>query len=79
MHLDSFDSGFPRLDAGANKQLKLLWIACGTDDDLIKVNRQFKSWLKNKGVQFIDIETPGMHTWMVWRRNLASLAPLLFQ
>jgi hypothetical protein len=25
------------------------------------------------------IETPGMHTWMVWRRNLAAFAPLLFQ
>jgi enterochelin esterase-like enzyme len=79
MHLDSFDAGFPKLDAEANKQLKLLWIACGTDDDLIKINRQFKSWLKDKGVQFTDIETPGMHTWMVWRRNLATLAPLLFR
>jgi enterochelin esterase-like enzyme len=59
--------------------LKLLWIACGTDDNLIKVNRAFKSWLKDKGVQFTDIETPGMHDWMVWRRNLAAFAPLLFR
>jgi len=79
MHLESFDAGFPKLDAAANKQFKLLWIACGTDDQLIKVNREFKAWLKQKGVQFTDIETPGMHTWMVWRRNLATLAPLLFQ
>jgi enterochelin esterase family protein len=74
-----FDAGFPKLDASANQKLKALWIACGTDDDLIKLNRRFKSWLKDKGVQFSDIETPGMHTWMVWRRNLAALAPLLFQ
>ena len=79
MHLDSFNSGFPKLDASANKQLKLLWIACGVDDHLITVNRQFKTWLKDKGVQFTDIETPGMHTWLVWRRNLAAFAPLLFQ
>jgi enterochelin esterase family protein len=77
--LQDFSAEFPNLNAGANKQLKLLWIACGTDDELIKINREFKSWLKDKGVQFTDIETPGMHTWMVWRRNLASLAPLLFQ
>lgn len=79
MHLESFDAGFPGFDAGANRRLKLLWIACGTDDDLITVNREFKSWLKGKGVQFTDVETPGMHTWMVWRRNLAALAPLLFK
>ena len=74
-----FDAGFPKLDASANQKLKALWIACGTDDDLIQLNRRFKSWLKDKGVQFTDVETPGMHTWMVWRRNLAAFAPLLFQ
>jgi enterochelin esterase-like enzyme len=26
-----------------------------------------------------EIETPGMHTWMVWRRNLAEFAQLLFR
>jgi enterochelin esterase-like enzyme len=77
--LRDFNSEFPTVDAATNKKLKLLWIACGTDDSLIKINRQFKSWLKGKGVQFTDIETPGMHTWMVWRRNLAALTPLLFR
>lgn len=77
--LKDFNTEFPNVDASANKKLKLLWIACGTDDHLVNINRQFKSWLKDKGVQFTDIETPGMHTWMVWRRNLAALAPLLFR
>jgi enterochelin esterase-like enzyme len=74
-----FSEEFSGLDANANKQLKLLWIACGTEDGLIKLNRDFKSWLKGKNIQFTDIETPGAHTWMVWRRNLATLAPLLFR
>lgn len=74
-----FASEFPGADTNTNKQIKLLWIACGTEDRLIQINRQFKSWLKDKGVQYTDIETPGMHTWMVWRRNLANLAPLLFR
>ena len=77
--LQDFGAEFPGLDGDANKKLKLLWIACGTDDGLIKVNRDLKSWLKTKGVQFTDIETPGAHTWMVWRRNLTALVPLLFQ
>jgi enterochelin esterase-like enzyme len=79
LDMQEFSAEFPALDASANKKLKLLWIACGTEDGLIKPNRQFKSWLKDKGVQYTDIETPGMHTWMVWRRNLAALAPLLFR
>ncbi len=79
--LDNREFGveFPRLDASANKQLKLLWIACGKDDGLIKLNRDFKSWLRDQGVQYTDVETPGAHTWMVWRRNLATVAPLLFR
>jgi len=76
---DSFEKDFPGLDARANQQLKLLWIACGTEDRLITTNRNFRDWLKSKGVQHTDVETPGMHTWMVWRRNLAEFAGLLFR
>jgi len=77
--LRDFSVEFPHVSAEDNQKLKLLWIACGTDDHLIKVNRDFKSWLKDKGVHFTDIETPGIHDWMVWRRNLAAFAPLLFR
>ncbi len=76
---DEFEKDFPGLDAKANQQIRLLWIACGTEDHLITVNRNLREWLKSKGVQHTDIETPGMHTWMVWRRNLAEFAPLLFR
>jgi enterochelin esterase-like enzyme len=76
---DDFQTDFPSLDAKANQQLRLLWIACGTEDRLIAVNRNLREWLKSKGVQHTDIETPGMHTWMVWRRNLAEFAGLLFR
>jgi enterochelin esterase family protein len=76
---DDFAKDFPGLDAKANQQLRLLWIACGTEDRLITGNRKFREWLKQKGVQHTDIETPGMHTWMVWRRNLAEFAGLLFR
>ena len=76
---EPYDKDFPVLDARANAQLKLLWIACGTEDRLITANRSLREWLKQKGIQHTDIETPGMHTWMVWRRNLAEFAPLLFR
>jgi enterochelin esterase-like enzyme len=76
---DDFEKDFPTLDAKASQQLHLLWIACGTEDHLITVNRNLREWLKTKGVQHTDVETPGMHTWMVWRRNLAEFTQLLFR
>lgn len=74
-----FDATFPKLVASANAEIRLLWIACGTEDRLIDTNRKFRAWLKTKGIHQTEIETPGAHTWMVWRRNLATFAPLLFQ
>ena len=74
-----FDTRFPKLDAKESERLKLLWIACGTDDRLLDPNRKFREWLKGKGIHVTEIETPGAHSWLVWRRNLAAFTPLLFQ
>ena len=76
---EEFDAAYPSLDAKANAQIRLLWVACGTEDRLIAINRRFRDWLKSKDIRHTDIETPGHHTWMVWRRNLAEFAGLLFQ
>jgi enterochelin esterase-like enzyme len=76
---ENFSTEFPSLDSKANSQLRLLWIACGTEDRLIDINRKFRDWLKSKNVQHVDIETAGAHTWMVWRRNLTTFASLLFK
>jgi enterochelin esterase-like enzyme len=76
---EDFQKDFPALDAKASQQLHLLWIACGTEDRLITINRNLRTWLKTKNVRMTEIETPGMHTWMVWRRNLAEFAGLLFR
>jgi enterochelin esterase-like enzyme len=75
----SFPEAFPKIAAGAGGQPQLLWIACGLDDRLLDSNRKFRDWLGSKGVRHTDIETPGSHTWMVWRRNLTVFAPLLFR
>jgi enterochelin esterase family protein len=75
-----FEKVFPTLSAKTNAQLKLVWIACGLDDNLIGINRQFKTWLKSKDVKFTDLEVPGYaHVWPLWRQNLTDLAPLLFK
>jgi enterochelin esterase family protein len=76
---DDFAAAFPQAGEKMNQELHLLWMACGTEDRLIEPNRKMIAWLKSKGVNLTPIETPGMHTWMVWRHNLITFAPLLFQ
>jgi enterochelin esterase-like enzyme len=70
---------FPGVDSGTAGRIRLLWIACGTADGLLTPNRQLETWLKTKSVPYTQIETPGAHSWLVWRRNLANFIPLLFQ
>lgn len=80
-----FVEDFPSLNAQTAAQLRLLWIACGTDDryvgpvPLITRNRELVTWLHSKNIPVIFFETPGMHEWPVWRNDLVHFAPLLFQ
>lgn len=75
-----FDQVFPGFTAEtANKELKLLWISCGTEDGLITFNRGLVGWLKGKGTNLEAVETSGQHTWMVWRRNLIAFSQKLFR
>jgi enterochelin esterase-like enzyme len=76
---EDFGTMFPALSAEANKQLRLLWISCGKEDHLTDVNRKLTAWLDSKGVRYTAVETPGSHTWTVWRRNLASYVQLIFR
>jgi enterochelin esterase family protein len=77
-----YSSSFPGITAqsapGINDKLRVLWIACGTEDGLLHGNQQFIAWLKDQGLQPTAIQTPGMHAWMVWRDNLTNFVPLLF-
>jgi enterochelin esterase family protein len=75
----NFANAFPALDAKANERLRLLWIACGKDDALLKSNREFVQWLGCAGIRHSWTEVSGAHSWRVWRRNLAEFAPLLFR
>jgi enterochelin esterase-like enzyme len=73
-----FHKQFAGLDAKRAK-VRVLWIACGTDDGLISPNRKLVAFLKEKNMPVTPIEIPGLHTWLVWRDNLIHFAPLLFQ
>jgi enterochelin esterase family protein len=76
---EDYAASFPSTDAKAAQQFRLLWITCGKDDRLIQSNHKFMDFLKSKSVKYTWTETPGAHTWPVWRRALADFVPLLFQ
>jgi enterochelin esterase family protein len=76
---ENLDQQFSGIDSKDAARLDLLWIACGTEDHLFETNKKIRAWLTAKGIKHTDIDTPGAHTWMVWRRNLANFAPLLFR
>ena len=78
MHSERYTTALAALDPKA-ANLRVLWVACGTEDHLIDPNREFIAFLKSKNMPVTAVETPGMHTWMVWRDNLIHFTPLLFQ
>ena len=66
-----------KLDA-KTENLRLLWVACGKDDELASVNRIFEMHMRREGLPVTSIETPGRHEWPVWQDNLRHFVPLLF-
>jgi enterochelin esterase family protein len=65
--------------AQANKQIDLLWIACGTEDAALKGASTLHRALEQASIKHTYLETAGAHHWRVWRRYLRDLSPLLFK
>jgi len=77
---------FPKTYAGliadpknSNKKLRLLWVGCGREDSLFAASKSFSEFLNTHTIDHMFHESRGAHTWMVWRRYLNEIAPLLFQ
>lgn len=78
----TYDAAFKAMlpNAATQPPVKLLWISCGTEDGLITVNHAFETWAKANIKGNVQVrDTPGMHTWMVWRDDLIAFSPLLFR
>jgi enterochelin esterase family protein len=76
---EDFDEAYPAVDKNLNDRLSLLWIACGKEDGLMGTNQKLIAWFQSKGVEPMWTESPGGHSFRVWRRYLADFFPLLFQ
>ena len=61
-----------------NEQLDLLWIGAGTDDFAMAGAKRMSEFLTASNIKHTFRTTGGEHTWIVWRRYLQELAPLLW-
>jgi len=66
--------------AKTNKDFRLIWAGCGTDDSLINACRAFDRLLTDKGVKHEYTESPGYrHDYQIWRIYLHTVLPKLFR
>lgn len=73
VHLADLDN------ASLKKGTRLVWLATGVDDRLIANTRTTVEILRKHGFEPEFKETPGAHTWLVWRAYLREFAPRLFK
>lgn len=77
-----FDKTFAAAAAdpqAANEKLRLLWIGCGKDDGAMVNSKAFDDFVTRHNIKHFFHESDGAHTWMVWRRYLNEVAPMLFR
>jgi enterochelin esterase-like enzyme len=64
----------------ARKELRLLWLSCGDQDQLTGAQVQaLRRVLEEKKVPHLYHADVGGHEWPVWKNDLYLLAPMLFQ
>ena len=66
-------------DPAKYKNLNVLYISCGEQDERLEGCRDFVGKLREKGYNVVWETCPGGHEWKVWRINLASFARRLFK
>jgi enterochelin esterase-like enzyme len=62
-----------------NQKLRLLWLACGKQDFLFKVNEQFDALLTERQITHEFHVTEGTHTWRLWRPYLREFLGKIFK
>jgi enterochelin esterase-like enzyme len=65
--------------AEAKKKLKLLWISCGDNDNLIGFSKRTHDYLFEKGVPHVYYIEPGVHDFKVWKNGLYMFSQFLFK
>jgi enterochelin esterase-like enzyme len=65
--------------AETKKKLKLLWMSCGDDDNLITFSKRLHEYLQANDVPHIYYIEPGVHDFKVWKNSLYMFSQLIFK
>ncbi|BAV06812.1 Enterochelin esterase [Filimonas lacunae] len=63
----------------ARQQLKLLWISCGDNDNLITFSKRTHDYLYENKVPHVYYVEPGVHDFKVWKNGLYMFSQFLFK
>jgi enterochelin esterase-like enzyme len=63
----------------AARNLRLLWVSCGDQDQLMGISKAFHTALEEMKVPHLWHVDSGGHEWPVWKNDLYLLAPMLFR
>ncbi|PRY06830.1 enterochelin esterase-like enzyme [Pontibacter ummariensis] len=63
----------------AKEKLKLLWISCGDEDNLMSFSKRTHDYLDKHQVPHVFYVEPGGHDFEVWKNDLYMLSQLLFK
>jgi enterochelin esterase-like enzyme len=63
----------------AKRQLKLLWVACGNKDGLIRISQGVHAYLKEKGVPHVWHVDGNAHDPTEWKNNLYLFVQRIFR
>ncbi len=58
-------------------ELPYLYLACGTDDRFLSVNREFVAELSGRRVRYEYHETPGDHNWAYWDQEIRPMLSMM--
>ncbi|MGC2357066.1 MAG: alpha/beta hydrolase family protein [Candidatus Acidiferrum sp.] len=64
---------FSLLQSAGPKDLPYFYLACGSADDFLPVNRDFVAQLSSRGAAYEYHETAGGHSWDYWDRSVQDL------
>lgn len=63
----------------ARQKLKLLWISCGDNDELLPISKRTHDYLRKHDVPHIYYIEPGDHNFKVWKNGLYLFSQFLFK
>ena len=75
----NFEDGTYADAAVLNKDLKLMWLSCGTSDFLYQSSLELDRNFDKRGIKYMTFYPEGGHTWMNCRDYIAEVFKLLFK